>query len=59
MLCLLPLHPWRWTVRYMEEAFRQGDEEVKQKLQVLHACCFLAYSNANVPSAAPILRHDI
>jgi hypothetical protein len=24
----------RWSVRYMEEAFRQGDEEMKQKLQV-------------------------
>merc|ERR1719337_44307 len=24
----------RWAVRYMEEAFRQGDEEIRQKLQV-------------------------
>jgi hypothetical protein len=24
----------RWTVRYMEEAFRQGDEEVKHKLPI-------------------------
>jgi hypothetical protein len=36
----------RWTVRYMEEAFRQGDEEVKQKLQVSR---FFERGKASIP----------